>query len=92
MDPEVQRELNHLMMGAEISGYGKTRDLIYAPDGRTWFETALAEAEKRGKFRDALCMIARQELIVEMDKDQKKHADLPRRYDQMIVVARTAIA
>lgn len=30
------------------------RDPIYAPDGRTWYETALAEAEKRGRMEDAL--------------------------------------
>lgn len=33
-------------------------DLARAPDGRTWYELALAEAERRGKFRDALVQIA----------------------------------
>lgn len=30
-------------------------DLINAPDGRTWYETAIAEAEKRGKLQEEMC-------------------------------------
>ncbi len=41
---------------------GENRDPVYAPDGRTWYETALAEAEKRGKFQDALRLIENHEL------------------------------
>lgn len=26
------------------------RDIIYAPDGTTWYETSLREAEKRGRL------------------------------------------
>lgn len=29
-------------------------DLVHAPDGRTWYETAIVEAEKRGKLQEAL--------------------------------------
>lgn len=29
-------------------------DQIYAPDGRTWYETAIAEAEKRGQLQAVL--------------------------------------
>ena len=28
---------------------GRNRDPIYAPDGRTWYQTALDEAAKRGE-------------------------------------------
>lgn len=34
------------------------RDPIYAPDGRTWYETLLSEAEKRGQLQNALEEIA----------------------------------
>lgn len=36
-------------------------DKVHAPDGRTWYETAIAEAEKRGKMQDALRAIAHME-------------------------------
>jgi hypothetical protein len=28
---------------------GRNRDPIYAPDGKTWYQTALDEASKRGE-------------------------------------------
>jgi hypothetical protein len=31
---------------------GQNRDPIYAPDGRTWYDTLLDEAEKRGQIED----------------------------------------
>jgi hypothetical protein len=30
------------------------RDLVHAPDGRTWYETAIDEAEKRGRLQAEL--------------------------------------
>ena len=30
------------------------RDLVHAPDGRTWYETAIAEAEKRGNLQNEI--------------------------------------
>ena len=29
-------------------------DMVHAPDGRSWYETLLAEAEKRGRMESAL--------------------------------------
>lgn len=30
------------------------RDMVNAPDGRTWYDTALAEAERRGRLEMAI--------------------------------------
>lgn len=74
-----------------MARHGENRDPIYAPDGRTWYDMLLAEAEKRGKFQDALCVIARQNLTVEMDEDQHEHADYEGAYNTVVQVARRAI-
>lgn len=37
---------------------GRNRDPIYAPDGRTWYETAIDEAAKRGRLQERLELIA----------------------------------
>ena len=37
-----------------MARHGENRHPIYAPDGRTWYETAIAEAEKRGQLQAEL--------------------------------------
>lgn len=70
---------------------GTNRDPIHAPDGRTWYDMLLAEAEKRGKFQDALCEIARQKLTGEMDEEQHDNADWEGGYDAIVKIARDAL-
>lgn len=71
---------------------GENRDPIYAPDGRTWYDMLLAEAERRGKYQDALCQIARQKLSVEMDEEERELADWEGGYEAIVGIARDAIA
>ncbi len=66
-------------------------DLIYAPDGRLWYDLLLDEAEKRGKFQEALCEIARQKLTTEMDEETQEIGDIDGGYDAIICVARNCL-
>lgn len=74
-----------------MSRHGANRDPIYAPDGRTWYDLLLDEAQKRGKFQDALCVIAQQQLTTEMGEDVRDNADIEGGYDAIITDARNAL-